>query len=503
MTATQEVRFSESRTAEAPTAVAFAVVILLGFLLFGLRFLSPENLMDNDQQRPAAYALDAVVNGNWIVQRDDTGDVMSKPPFSTWITALSAVAFGGLTRFTLYLPSFLASLVIAILILAVGTRYFGRTVGWWAALFYLFSPAFDDQILLNRSDPVFAAVVFAGALAAFTALKQGKSWVPFWLLMTCATLTKGPLALILAGGGLLVVFWEKTLNRKQLFAKSQLLGLLLFLALGFGWFFAAYSVLGQPLIDKMIGKELVGHAVGKGMIGSKFYQPIVYLIMLLLPWSLFAVGGMVQVFRQREESDDARSFDRFLVVSLIVSLTLFGLASHHRDVHLYPILPFAALLAARCWVRFTSGWNSQTLATAFTVVSIVLLAFLHGTRFIDAPKNDRVIETAQLREIAHELSAYGFPERPILHHTTPYGLQFFWGTMQYRVSAEEAAAQLESIEPCFVLTREPSQFAELIESEQNRVVLRHWPLAQHKGLYLISNQPSLNLPQAPNLLLLK
>ncbi|MGF1573329.1 MAG: ArnT family glycosyltransferase [Sumerlaeia bacterium] len=494
MTARQEVHSTQSRTEHAPTAVAFFWIILIACLLFAIRFCSPDNLMDNDQQRPAAYALDAMVNGNWVVQRDDTGDVMSKPPFSTWLTALSAKAFGGLTRFSLYLPSFLASLFIALLILAGGTRYFGRAVGWWSALFYLFSPVFDHQILLNRSDPVFAAMVFAGALTAFTALRLRKSWIPFWLLMVCATLTKGPLALILAGGGLFVIFWDKSLDRRVLFAKSQWLGLLIYVVLGLGWFFAAYMELGQPLIDKMIGKELVGHAVGKGAIGAKFYQPLIFFMVLLLPWSFFAIGGMIQTFRNPHENAESKSFQRFLVLCLLVSLTLFGLATHHRDVHLYPIIPMAAILAGCFWVRVTHQINSKKLQVGFALVCFILLAFLNVQRFTDALKNKSVIETAQVREIAQELKRFGFPERGIIHHNTPFAIQFNWGTMQMRVTQEQAAAALEADSPSFVLTREPSVFTTLVADPANRVVLRQWPLAQHKGLYLLSNQPVLDLP---------
>lgn len=494
MTATQEDQSPGTITGERPSAVAVLVIILLGCLLFGLRFfLSPEDLMDNDQQRPAAYALDAIVNGNWIVQRDDTGDVMSKPPFSTWITAASGLAFGGLNRFSLYVPTFLASLAMGLMILFSGTRYFGRVAGWWAAFFYLCSPAFDEQIMLNRSDPMFGALVFGGSLAAFRALFHGKSWVPFWLLMTAATLTKGPLALLLGGGGVLVVFWLKSLNRRNLLSLSQWLGIGLFLLLGFGWFFAAYQVLGQPLIDKMIGKELVGHAVGKGIPGAQFYQPIIYLIMLLIPWSLLGIAEFFRAFRQPLDQTPAQAFQRFLVVNLLVGLLVFGLASHHRTVHLYPLLPMVMLLAGAFWARLIEGKNRQLLMIGAAVAAVILVGVLYGTRISKAKTNDRVIETAQLREIARELSTHGFPKRPIIHHTTPFGLQFFWGTMQPRLSTEDAAKALQGTEAAFVLTREPSKFAALIPEPADRVQLSTWPLAEHDALYLLSNQPSLDL----------
>ena len=60
--------------------------------LLAMRVDDPSNLMDNDQQRPAAYAMDVAVNGQWIVQHDDSGDVASKPPLYPWLAGLSIMA---------------------------------------------------------------------------------------------------------------------------------------------------------------------------------------------------------------------------------------------------------------------------------------------------------------------------------------------------------------------------------------------------------------------------
>ncbi|MDX1973185.1 MAG: glycosyltransferase family 39 protein [Candidatus Sumerlaeia bacterium] len=491
---TDELNTKQSMAEPTPWSAIFWIVIL-GTLIFAVRFLSPEDLMDNDQQRPAAYALDAVVNENWVVQRDDTGDVMSKPPFSTWLVAGSILAFGGLSRFSLYFPVFASSLIIGVLILVFGSRYLGRTIGWWSALLYLFSPAFDTMIMLNRSDSVFAVLVFGGALALYESVLRRKSAIPFWLLMAAATLTKGPLGLLLGIAGVLPLLWKNGETRRNLLMPSQGVGLMLYLLLCAGWFAAAYGVLGQALVDKMIGKELVGHAVGKGIPLAEFYQPIVYLLLLLLPWSL----GIVALFWKRpaepEEPESAAMFRLFLAGTVVVSLVIFGIATHHRTVHLFPVVPFFALMCGGIWVRLLGLAKGFSIGTpkhlAVVVLGIALVLGQNGVRIFTASDNKAVVETQQLREIAAELSAKGFPkENAIHHHTTPYGLQAFWGTMQLRLSAEEAAALLEGSEPCFILTRHPSQIRALLADSNNARELARWELAHHKGLHLISNQES-------------
>ncbi|HEY5909861.1 MAG TPA: hypothetical protein VJA21_04575, partial [Verrucomicrobiae bacterium] len=49
-------------------------------LLFAIRFTAPPDLMDRDQERPAAYILDVLRHGHWLVQTDLRGQITSKPP---------------------------------------------------------------------------------------------------------------------------------------------------------------------------------------------------------------------------------------------------------------------------------------------------------------------------------------------------------------------------------------------------------------------------------------
>ncbi len=74
--------------------LARAWVLGLGLVLFGVRLAGPPDLTDNDQERPSAYVLDVVQNGNWCVQRDAYGEIASKPPL-TWLAGLSTLAPAG------------------------------------------------------------------------------------------------------------------------------------------------------------------------------------------------------------------------------------------------------------------------------------------------------------------------------------------------------------------------------------------------------------------------
>ncbi len=117
----------------------YLIIAAVAACLFGLRMAAPPTLLDQDQERPAAYVLDAVRNGHWLCQRDLTGDIASKPPLYTWLCALIAMGIGRVNQFALYLPGALAALGTAWLVLRAGRTHFGtragfRNLGWRARM---------------------------------------------------------------------------------------------------------------------------------------------------------------------------------------------------------------------------------------------------------------------------------------------------------------------------------------------------------------------------------
>src|SRR3954449_10743132 len=111
-----------------------AILSALAITLFALRLLAPSNLLDQDQERPGTYVLDVLKNGHWMCQHDLTGDVTSKPPMWTWISAVTSLAVGKVNRFTLYLPGAIGAWGTGLLLFFAGRKRFGLQAGFWAAV---------------------------------------------------------------------------------------------------------------------------------------------------------------------------------------------------------------------------------------------------------------------------------------------------------------------------------------------------------------------------------
>lgn len=475
-----------------PSWAPLAAISVLAATLFILRLAAPPNLLDQDQERPGAYVLDVVKNAHWLCQRDLNGDITSKPPLYTWLCAFVAIAHDKVDEFSLYLPGALAAWGTAWLLFAFGRAFFGTRAGFFAALASILCTAGLKEFGLARTDGVFAFTVTATALLGFRAwtrgtrpllpLPKGKgqgeregavhqpaisdpgshtqpappggagAWTAFWLLAAAATLAKGPLGPLLAAAGFLAVYWERKSGEPLPLKGNHLLGVILFLLITVGWFLLAYHSAGKPLIDKMLGKELVGHSVTDAkqhFPGSLFYQPTLYYLGRGAPWSLFGIYALWRVWRAPGAEPPVRRFERFLFCWFFFGLVLFSLASHQRGDLLWPIMPAAALLAGRELDRLTFRARRLFDGAIAALVALMLGGFIFYY-FGPHARLPIVRQTVFLKHIAAEAARYGGPEFPLTYLDAPMGLQVYLNTWRPRVSPQHAAALLRGPDPVFI-----------------------------------------------------
>jgi len=443
---------TEVEQSRFPRWVHLAVITILAGLLFALRLTAPPNLLDQDQERPGTYVLDVLKNGNWLCQRDLNGEITSKPPLYTWLASLCALARGRVDEFALYLPGALSAWGTAWLILTFGRIYFGPRAAFFAALASLLCTAGLKQFGLARTDGVFALTVTATAMFGFRAWTQGKGWTWFWVMAAFATLAKGPLGVALAGAGFLAAFWERKSGEPLAFKGNQLLGIGLFLLITIGWFLLAYHSAGKPFIDKIVGKELVGHTVTDAKShfpGSLFYQPPLYYLSRGAPWSLFGIYGLWRVWGAPSAEVSTRRFERFLFCWFLFGLFIFSMASHQRGDLLWPIMPAAALLAGRELDRL-SRRATRIFDAAIAAAVIVMIGGFVYYYFGPHAQSSIVRQTVSLNHVATEIRRFGGAQFPLTHLDDPMGLQIYLNTWRPRVTAEHAAALLRGPEPAFI-----------------------------------------------------
>ncbi|HEY5912153.1 MAG TPA: glycosyltransferase family 39 protein, partial [Verrucomicrobiae bacterium] len=383
---------------------------------------------------------------------------------------------GQLTPFTLYLPCLLATLGCVMVIYGMALRYFGWAAALWGGTLYLGNYLVARQICLARTDTLFSFTVALTAVLGFHAWRRGKGWTWFWLTAALASLTKGPLGLVLGAGGLLAALWESRTKPAPI-KGTHLPGIALFVALTFGWLAAACTWGGEDVFDKLIRKELMNPTYDEPWARPPLYArvwiPALYLLGRFLPASLFTTLGCWRVIRhparpasgyESAESgthkpanalapntscvvraDDERRFERFLFCWLALGLVIFAFPKHQRADLLMPLLPPAAILAGRELARLTRRFSRRRILTAATAVCAVLFTIYGWYSYhVARAENELVKQTVVLRDLAKRMQREHPVHPPLVHMDTPFTLQFYLNTKDPLVSPDEAARRLSA-----------------------------------------------------------
>ena len=477
------------------SVLLFLIIFLVWISLFLLRFIAPSDLLGRDQERPAAYMLDAVLNNHWIVQVDDTGDVCSKPPVYTWMGAGLVLIFGRMNDFTLYFPSALGVFGCCVLIWIFGKRCFGETCAFIAALALILSSSGIRILYLARTDALFSFATFFTACLGYRCWQRGGGWIWFWLAAAIATLTKGPLGLILAAGGLLALFWEKRRDDPRTGLRgNHTVGLILYIVISGGWLYLAYLDLGYSVIEKIIGNQLLGKtnwASGRYTPGFFFFLiPSLYFISRFLPWSLFTLAGLWRIWKHPADIAEERRFERFLATYLCFGITLFSLFPHQRPDHLFPLFPAAALLAGRevaLWMSKRS-WIRYLVPISLGIWIFALTGFSVYYFKLDPAQNEIFAETKHVRELATRFEARFGRKQPLVYVDVPFGIQYYLNTMKRRVSYEEAANMMKRSGGVMAAVRNPGRLQQLLPPGRRLHIIMQTHETAGNYTYIVSNR---------------
>lgn len=432
------------------------LVLLVGVLAWVAHFTGPEDLHDDDQLKPAAYALDIIRNNRWIVQTDFDNSVTSKPPLYQWLVAIIALPRGTVDELALYLPSGAGIIGAALLACWASGRRYGQNAGLCAGGIVILNTLAAKHLCLARTDALFTLTVSATAVAALHAWERGgtRRWTVFWLLAALATMTKGPLGLVLGAGGLFAAAWERRSPDRPAMRGSHLPGVILFLAICGVWFALAVMVDGQPVIDKMIGRELVGHAVaaesGKAPF-SRVYQPTLYFLARFLPWSPIAILSLIRVWRRPAAIAGGRRLERFCVCWFLLGIAIFSIPGHQRADLLLPLFPAVAILVGRALAELGERLPRRARIAACVVTAVVGVGAIGWWNHVGRLKDADLVQSLEARSFANTIRVHGTRVEFLADASD---LQYYLGVKQPTVSAAEAASLLAA-KQVIVLTRDP------------------------------------------------
>lgn len=355
---------------------ALWIVTILAIVML-IPFLGLTEFNTKGEPREAVVAYTMLEHGNWILPINNGGDIPYKPPFFHWCIAFFSLFAGHVSEFTSRLPSAVSLILMTI----GGFIFFAKRKDTLTSLItaILTLTAFEvHRAGINcRVDMVNTAFMVGAMYLLYRWWEKGKHQLP-WLAILCmsgATLTKGPVGIILpcfVMGVFMLTQRENFWSIVWRMAATAVLSLII----PFCWYYAAYLQGGNEFLE-LVKEENIDRFMGKMayeshenpawynlltlITGWLPYTLLLLFSLFILPWKKFSKSKFV------ENAKKATPLQVFTWLAFLLVLFFYCIPKSKRSVYLLPCYPFMAYLIAEYIV-----WMMKEKMGAFKVYAGVI-----------------------------------------------------------------------------------------------------------------------------------
>lgn len=342
------------------------LILLVVTCLATLPFLGLADFNTKGEPREAVVAYTMLEHDDWILPVNNGGEIPYKPPFFHWCVAAASLLDGGtVSEYTSRLPSAVALIAMTLSVFAFFARRRGTAVGLLTALVTFTAFEIYRAGMNCRVDMVLTALMVGAVFRLYRWGMDGMRGFPWLaiLLMSCATLTKGPVGILipcLVAGIFLLLRGVPFFKAFIWLCLWGCLSLLLPLA----WYAAAYARGGEEFLD-LVMEENFGRMTGTMAYDSHlnpWYYNLVTLAAGFLPWTVAVVMSLFIVPRAAWRRAGVawrgawgrlcvwiRSAQPCTLLSLTAAVVIFifyCIPASKRSVYLMPMYPFTAYFIA-------------------------------------------------------------------------------------------------------------------------------------------------------------
>ena len=355
-----------------------AIVMLIPFL--GLTDFNTKG-----EPREAVVAYTMLEHGNWILPINNGGDIPYKPPFFHWCIAFFSLFIGHVNEFTSRLPS-----AVSLVLMTIGGFVFyakrkNTQISLIAAILTLTAFEVHRAGINCRVDMVNTAFMVGAMYLLYRWWEKGKHQLP-WLAILCmsgATLTKGPVGIILPCFVMGVFMLTQRENFWGIVWRMALTALLS-LIIPFCWYYAAYLQGGDEFL-RLVKEENIDRFMGK-MAYESHENPAWYnLLTLITGWLPYTLLLLFSLFilpwkkfsktRFLENAKKATPLQVFTWLAFLLVLFFYCIPKSKRSVYLLPCYPFMAYLIAEyiVWMMKEKTGAIKVYAGVIASLAVILV----------------------------------------------------------------------------------------------------------------------------------
>lgn len=319
-----------------------------------------------------ATALETARDGNWLIPELNDEPRFKKPPFAHWMGALGILSSDDI-HWGARWPTLVAGCVFIVATYWLARITVGEQIAPAAALICGTNYLFFRYVRQASYDIPLAMWVGLGNVFLSLAFFRGRYWAGFCgagVALGLALLTKGPVALIqsVLPFGLFLLAERRhlddanhatsdaTRSKKPAVAAPALVGLILLMLFGVGWYLYVASIYAGRW-DFWMGQVTL-----RTERHDEPWDPwYTYLEMvpMMAPWAVWAVVGIVAFAVSRTMRNRGVRLCLWLLVVPIVIMSFFWVK---RNRYLVPMLTPASILAAWGVHAHLPGWIARKAA---------------------------------------------------------------------------------------------------------------------------------------------
>jgi 4-amino-4-deoxy-L-arabinose transferase-like glycosyltransferase len=350
------------------TAALLAGVAVLTFYRLGAG-----SLWDQDETKYAQVAREILERGDWITMHVNGSPWYVHPPLYMWLTALTA-SVAGFSEFTVRFWTGVFGLVTVYATLLIGRWLFGPRTGLLAGAILAVTFHVLVQSRLAVFDTVLLAWMLLAVYAFLRAYRCGRRGDYVWFFVCCglATLTKGPIGLVLPGL-VIAAFVTARGGWHRWREVPWLVGVALYAAIGLSWYAVETWLHGRAFVSTVFGYYGFGRFFGvvEDQAGPAYYY-VPILAIGAFPWTAFwpAAG----VFHARRLANDG---SLFVVLWCVLTFAFYSAAGTKLPNYVLPIYPLAAVGVAAWWDASLRQPRAGRGLWVGLVLLVVLLAALY------------------------------------------------------------------------------------------------------------------------------
>jgi 4-amino-4-deoxy-L-arabinose transferase-like glycosyltransferase len=336
----------------APLARAAGVAAVVFVVLFWR--LGSTSFWDPDEAHYAETTREMLATGDWWAPYYNEEPFFDKPIFFHQLQGIGMLALGENELGARIVPA-LATLALVLFTGWLGRRLISPEAGLVAALLLVVNPGSFGLSRYAILDTLFTALLFAGVgLIAVAALRDRPAlqW-PGYVLIACAVMVKGPLALVLSGLAMGISVLLSADVRRRLLGLHWFTGFALAVALSAPWFVYMYLRFGDAFVAGYVLDEnirLFASDRFPGQPGGLFYLEL--LATGMVPWTGLLLGRLHDDARNAVSGKSSRSLDNVEVILWAWTIAVVGFFSFSRfklDHYIYTAAPSVCLLLGRTW----------------------------------------------------------------------------------------------------------------------------------------------------------